>query len=416
MRHGAKVWDDLEIKPLRLKQRLAESGYSHGWLAGEITKKGYKASRTLIWAVLNKQYQPTDYGKLKEYIEQILLENKIATAGIWNELPGGECRMRQYRPQNSYKKRIGSNRRNRSNGSSSNGLNGLNDSHGLNKKEKEEMNYTKSYLDDDVLRHFGLENDPFFDIMDFMDIWVSPRIKVVERRVYDTIRRHGIMAIVGDIGAGKTTFLRYVLTKMLKEKNIKIIYPDRMDRKELNGASLTQSVITQLGGQRIPRSAVERDALARRLLEENVRMGSNPVLILDEAHDLREEAYIALKRLWDSGMIFKLLSIILVGQEGDNVINGLKANLENNIFIREFSERCYVVDLGSLNGSMAQYLDFRFKKIGGDIHKVFSDKSLAMLSKRADVPQLANNIAIRAMANAFRDGKRQVEEGHILEA
>ena len=413
MRHGAKVWDDLEIKPLRLKQRLAESGYSHGWLAQEITKKGYKASRTLVWAVLNKQYQPTDYQKLQEYIEQILTENKIATAGIWNELPGGECRMRQYRPQNSYKKRIGSNRRNRSHGSSSNGLNGL------NKKEKEEMNYTKSYLDDDVLRHFGLENDPFFDIMDFMDIWVSPRIKVVERRVYDTIRRHGIMAIVGDIGAGKTTFLRYVLTKMLKEKNIKIIYPDRMDRKELNGASLTQSVITQLGGQRIPRSAVERDALARKLLEENVRMGSNPVLILDEAHDLREEAYIALKRLWDSGMIFKLLSIILVGQGGFDSTNTpyeLMDRLQNNPFIREFAERCYVVDMGSLTGSMAQYLDFRFKKIGGDIHKVFSDKSLAMLSKRADVPQLANNIAIRAMANAFRDGKRQVEEGHILEA
>ncbi|HHT9137359.1 MAG TPA: ExeA family protein [Candidatus Wunengus sp. YC60] len=414
MRHGAKVWDTLETKPLRLKQRLTESGYSQGWLAREITKKGYKASRTLIWTVLNKQYQPTDFGKLKEYIEQILTESKIAAAGIWNELPGGECRMRQYRPQNSYKKRIGSNRRSRSNG-----LNGLNGSHGLNKKEEVEMNYTKSYLDDDVLRHFGLENDPFFDIMDFMDIWVSPRIKVVERRVYDTIRRHGIMAIVGDIGAGKTTFLRYVLTKMLKEKNIKIIYPDRMDRKELNGASLTQSVITQLGGQRIPRSAVERDALARKLLEENVRMGSNPVLILDEAHDLREEAYIALKRLWDSGMIFKLLSIILVGQGGFDSTNTpyeLMDRLQNNPFIREFAERCYVIDMGSLNGSMAQYLDFRFKKIGGDIHKVFSDKSLAILSKRADVPQLANNIAIRAMANAFRDGKRLVEEGHILEA
>ena len=281
------------------------------------------------------------------------------------------------------------------------------------------MNYTKAYLDEEVLRHFGLENDPFFDILDFTDIWISPRLKVVERRVHDTIRRHGIMAIVGDIGAGKTTFLRYVLTKTLREKTIKIIYPDRMDRKMLNGSALTQAVITQLGGQRIPRSAVERDALAKRLLEENVKMGSNPVLILDEAHDLQEEAYIALKRIWDSGMIFKLLSIILVGQGGvdsKNTPYALMDRLQNNPFIREFAERCYVVDIGSLNGSMAQYLAFRFGKAGGDVHKVFGDKALAMLSKRADVPQLANNIAVRAMNNAWKDGKRQVEVQHVAEA
>ena len=281
------------------------------------------------------------------------------------------------------------------------------------------MNYTKSYIDDEVLSHFGLESDPFYDIIDFTDVWVSPRLKVIERRVYDTIQRHGIMAIIGDIGAGKTTFLRYVLSKLLKEKNIKIIYPDRMDRKQLVGSALTQAVITQLGGQRIPRSGVERDAIAKRLLEENVRMGTNPVLVLDEAHDLREEAYIALKRLWDSGMIFKLLSIILVGQGGTdskNISYELKDRLENNPFIREFAERCYVIDMGNLNGSMAQYLEFRFKKGGGDVKKVFSDKALHVLAKRADVPKLANNIAIRAMNQAYKDGKFQVAPEHVMQA
>ena len=169
----------------------------------------------------------------------------------------------------------------------------------------------------------------------------------------------------------------------------------------------------------MPRNGGEKDALAKRLLEENVKMGTNPVLILDEAHDLQEEAFIALKRLWDSGMIFKLLSIILVGQGGVNRYSanyGLKRNLEENMWVREFSERCYVVDLGSLNGSMAQYLDYRFKKIGGNINKSFSDKALHLLAKRADVPQLANNIAIRAMQNAYRDGKTQVLPEHVAEA
>ena len=362
----------------------------------------------------------TTYDRLKKIVEEVLTEHKIAITGIWNYLAGAEYKMHRMRPH-GFRHRAFHPLNPRQRGTDDppgrlyrRGIKGED----ITQKE-EEMNYTKSYLDEEVLRHFGLEGDPFFDILDFTDIWISPRLKVVERRVYDTVRRHGIMAIVGDIGAGKTTFLRYVLTKMLKEKTVKIIYPDRMDRKQLNGSALTQAVITQLGGQRIPRSGVERDALAKRLLEENVKMGSNPVLILDEAHDLREEAYIALKRIWDSGMIFKLLSIIIVGQGGvdsSNTPYELMDRLQNNPFIREFAERCYIVDLGNLNGSMSQYLDFRFKKVNGDVHKIFGDKALHMLSKRADVPQLANNIAIRAMNNAWKDGKRQVEAEHVAEA
>ena len=434
MRKASKAWDELKTAPLRLKQRLAEAGRSMGWLAEEVSKKGYKTKRGTIWLVINKQNQPREFPRLKGLIEEILLDNRISKDGIWQPWAGAERRMWQSNARNSYRWRSGAKN-----------VCGYKPKHNIRKykqgfplevcgndilkpcprprsgiqKEEGEMNYTKSYLDDEVLSHFGLESDPFYDIMDFTDVWISPRLKVIERRVYDTVRRHGIMAIIGDIGAGKTTFLRYVLSKMLKEKNIKIIYPDRMDRKQLVGSALTQAVITQLGGQRIPRSAVERDALAKRLLEENVRTGTNPVLVLDEAHDLREEAYIALKRIWDSGMIFKLLSIILVGQGGtdsQNISYELKDRLENNPFIREFAERCYVIDMGNLNGSMAQYLEFRFKKGGGDVKKVFSDKALHALSKRADVPQLANNIAIRAMNQAYKDGKFQVAPEHVMQA
>ncbi len=409
MRHTSKMWDNAPNKPLRFKQRLAEMGRSHAWLAKECAKKGYKISRISIWGVINKQYRTPEYDRLKKIIEEVLSDHKIALTGIWNYLPGAEYKMGRVRPKGfRYATRQKKHDR-RVNPAVLKLIEG----------KEVELNYTKSYLEDEVLRHFGLESDPFYDILDFTDVWISPRLKVVERRVQDTIRRHGIMAIVGEIGSGKTTFLRYFLTKMLKEKSVKIIYPDRMDRKALNGACLTQAVITQLGGQRIPRGAVQRDALARKLLEENVKMGTNPVLVLDEAHDLREEAYIALKRLWDSGMIFKLLSILLVGQGGvdeHNTPYELMDRLQNNPFIREFAERCYVVDIGSLNGSMSQYLDFRFKKAGVDVHKIFGDKALGMLSKRADVPQLANNIAIRAMAAAYRDGKFQVAPEHVMEA
>lgn len=404
MRSKSELWN-MKNRPIKLKNRLREAGKSHGWLAAEITKKGYRIARETLWGVINRQYQikKGDPEKLKRIIEEVLTENRISIKGIWLYDNGSEQGMGK-QPLKLYTHNNGEAR---------------NFHYSLNRREGMDMNYTKTYLDDEVLRHFGLKEDPFFDLIDFTDIWISPRLKVVERRVYDTIKRHGIMAIIGDIGAGKTTFLRFMLTKMLKEKAIKIIYPDRMDRRKLDGASLTQAVIRQLGGQSIPRNGIERDALAKRLLEDNVKMGTNPVLVLDEAHDLTVEAFIGLKRVWDSGMIFKLLSIILVGQGGvrsDNVSYGLLERLEINPFIREFAERCYVVDLGGLNGTMGQYLKYRFEKVGGDVNKIFTDKALHILAKKADVPQLANNIAIRAMQNTYRDGKTQVQPEHVAEA
>ncbi len=393
MRKRSKAWDELKTNPIHLKQRLAEAGKSIKWLAEEVTKRGYKISRVTMWCVVNKQYRPKkDFERLKTLIEKVLKENHISTRGIWSKLPDGEKMMHKIRVLPRMEE--------------------------YPKKEVNEVNYTRMFLDEEVLKHFGLKEDPFFDTSDFTDIWLSPRHKVLERRVYETIKRHGIMALVGPIGAGKTTFLRYLLGKFTQDKTIKVIYPDRLDRARLSGASLTQGIIKELGGGRIPRSGVERDALARSLLEENARSGIHPVLVLDEAHDLKEEAFIALKRLWDSGMLFRCLAILLVGQGGiDKYGNsyGLLGKLEHNPWIREFAERCYTVDMGDLNGSMRSYLEYRFKRAGGDVGRVFEDKALAILTKKADVPQLVNNICIRAMVAAYRDGRLRVTAEHIAE-
>src|SRR5574343_350365 len=183
MRHGSKMWDNAPNKPLRLKQRLAEAGRSPGWLAEEVTKKGYKISRATMWGVINKQYRTSEYDRLKKIVEEVLTDNKISIQGIWNYLPGAEYKMHRVRPH-GFRHRAFHPLHPRQRGTIAvpllRGIKGEK----ISQKE-EEMNYTKLYLEDEILRHFGLESDPFYDILDFTDIWVSPRLKVVERRVYD---------------------------------------------------------------------------------------------------------------------------------------------------------------------------------------------------------------------------------------
>jgi len=353
VRHEAKVWN-MGKRPIRLKSRLADEGISQAELA-----RGIGLSRPLINTVCERGYLPPSVEDFKERVEKFLRERKISTAGIWQvawDLKDKRMRMPRILKH----------------------IRGTVPFRGQSPKEVRDVNFTKEYLTEEELRHFGLQDDPFFDLADYQEIYKSPQLKVVERKFWETIKRHGIMAVVGAVGSGKSTLLRHILGRLMKDRSVRLIMPDAIDRQRLCGSNITQAVISQMGCTKVPRFAVERDRLAKRMLEESVKSGSDPVLVIDEAHDLKPEAIIALKRLWDSGMIFKLLSVIILGQGGEDNdgVWGLKSSLLFTSTLKEFAERCYLVDLGTMNGSMADYLDWRFSRAGGKVRKIFNDEAL----------------------------------------
>ena len=396
MRHEAKVWG-MKSRPIRLKERLSEAGIRQVELARELG-----LSRSLINTCCERGYLPPSIRDFKDRVEKFLRARRIAVAGVWQLEPAphtGKVRM----PRHTGRLREDDGRPHRVAPTTA--------------KEEVTMNFTKDFLTEEEIRHFVLEGDPFFDLDDHQDIYKSPQLKVVERKFFEVIKRHGIMAIVGEVGSGKSTLLRHIIGRLMRDRSVRMIMPDTIDRERLNGSNITQSVITQLGCVKVPRFAVDRDKLAKKMLEESVRTGADPVLVIDEAHDLKPEAIIGLKRLWDSGMIFKLLSVIIIGQGGEDQRGawGLKGSLLFHNQLKEFSERCYLVDLGLMNGSMGDYLDWRFAKVGGKVRKVFAEEALKMLVKKAPQPQVANNVALRAMKMAFKDGQLQVSKEHVAD-
>jgi len=71
------------------------------------------------------------------------------------------------------------------------------------------------------------------------------------------------------------------------------------------------------------------------------------------------------------------------------------------------------MDLGKLNGNIVDYLDYRFRKVGRPVREIFTDDALALVAQKAQTPQLANNVAMRAMQLAYQDGKSQVHFDHM---
>lgn len=396
----------MPYSPLRLKRRLSDSGLSQASLMKALNEKGYECSRPLINLVVNKGYIPDRAPEeFRNLVEEVLKGKGLSADSIWETEPDERRPAKNRAPRKLRNIPLPGE--------------GTGTERKTTGEEAKKMNYTKEYLEPEEIVHFGLEDDPFFDLDDHKDIWMSAQLKVAERQVWRTIKSRGIIAITGNYGMGKSTFLRHIISKLLGDKTVRIIMPDRLDRDMMTGGLLTEEIISQLGGTKMPRSAGQRDKVAKKLLEDNMKSGVYTVLAIDEAHDLKEKIFISLKRLWDSGMIFKLIAIVLIGAGGRDDAGknwGLRGMIEGNPYIKEFAERCYMVDLGKLNGNMSDYLDYRFHKAGRRASEIFTSDALAHLAQRAKTPQIANNIAVRAMKIAYQDGKTTVHFDHVNDA
>ena len=74
------------------------------------------------------------------------------------------------------------------------------------------------------------------------------------------------------------------------------------------------------------------------------------------------------------------------------------------------------MDLGKLTKLLPDYLSWRFKKVGSSLDRIFEASAVRTLADRAQTPQLAGILAIRAMREAFLDGARKVGVQHAMEA
>lgn len=280
-------------------------------------------------------------------------------------------------------------------------------------------NKTKEFLDPEHIRHFGLKADPFFDLGDHKAIWLNSRLERIKHLITLTAQNQGIMVLTGDYGAGKSTMLRHVLREMMTDGFTKIIMPDRLNRKELTGDMLGLAIIDQMGtpGMRVPSSTVRRDKLGKELLAKAIQRGEQPFMIIDEAHDLRPEIFIALKRIWDSGLIFRNIGILLAGSGGVEASGcpwGLRWEIEGNPELKEFAERTRLVDMGRLADGLTDYLSWRFTTVGNSLESVFDADAVAILADRAQTPQLLGILVVRAMREAYLDGALRVTIEHAL--
>lgn len=278
-----------------------------------------------------------------------------------------------------------------------------------NQKEKGgKKMLTKISLPEEALEHWGLRRDPFTNEMEASeDILDLKDLRAAERKILNAVDKNGWVAVTGPVGSGKTILLKKVEGRLAGKKDVVIVKPRIIEKQYLGASHVCDSILEDLGTSSVlHRATLEHKArLVGRTLEEVYRDGKRVVILIDEAHLLRPEALLALKRIYEFEVGFKkLLSIVLVGQ------SRLARELKSNFELAEVSQRVDLYELGSLNGAVGQYLLHKLSRAGlnGASAEIFDKSAIKAIQERADTPLSVNNLASAALLSAW-----DVSEKHV---
>lgn len=279
--------------------------------------------------------------------------------------------------------------------------------------QEESMLLRKQTLYPAARKHFGLFRDPFQDdIQSHEDMYVSPDIRYIREAMFQTAKHGGLLAVVAESGAGKTTLMRDLEDRIVRENQpILLIKPyvlamedNDQKGKTLKATHIAEAIMATVAPLERPKSSPEaRFRQLHQVLRESHAAGYRHCLVIDEAHSLPIPTIKHLKRFFELELGFKkLLSIILIGQPE------LKAKLsERNQDVREVVQRCEMVELSPLDGGrLDEYLKFKFDRLGKPIGEVIDPSGidalrakLTITSTRRDRPETVSLLYPLAVGN-----------------
>ncbi len=158
---------------------------------------------------------------------------------------------------------------------------------------------------------YGLKEKPFNVTSDPSFLFLSRRHKeAFSHLIYGIEERKGFLEITGEIGTGKTTLCRALLNRLNNKTKTAFVF-----NPNLSGLQLLQMVMEDLGLKSIRNNKMELYRQLNKFLIEQLTLGNNVVLIVDEAQNLRANLLEEIRLLSNlETEKEKLIQIVLVGQ------------------------------------------------------------------------------------------------------
>lgn len=242
---------------------------------------------------------------------------------------------------------------------------------------------------------FGFSEKPFSLLPDAGFLYLSKKHRMALTLLeYGLMNQAGFTAITGQIGTGKTTLIRHLLTKMEREHTVGLI-----SNTHRSFGELLQWILMAYNLPHANKSKVEMyqdfvDFMIRQYAE-----GRRTVLIVDEAQNMAADTLEELRMLSNvNADKDQVLQVILVGQKE------LRETLRRPDLI-QFAQRIAVdYHLDPLQADETpEYIRHRVVVAGGD-PELFDAEACALIHEASGgVPRLINLLCDTALVYGFAE-------------
>jgi general secretion pathway protein A len=253
------------------------------------------------------------------------------------------------------------------------------------------------------LRFFGLNEKPFAITPDPRYLYLSERhAEALAHLLYGVNESGGFIQLTGEVGTGKTTVVRTLLSRVPHHADVAVILNPRVTPVEF---LLTICEELGLGIADADRDSVKQmvDALNRRLLSAHAD-GRRIIVIVDEAQNLSTEVLEQVRLLTNlETPTQKLLQIILIGQPE---LRELLDRTELRQLAQRITGRYHLEPLS--REETRGYVRHRLR-VAGAAEEIFTPSALAEVHRLASgIPRAINVTCDRALLGAYTQERRKV--------
>jgi general secretion pathway protein A len=258
---------------------------------------------------------------------------------------------------------------------------------------------------------FGLIEKPFAITPDPRYLYLSERhAEALAHLLYGINEAGGFIQLTGEVGTGKTTVVRTLLSRVPQHADVAVILNPRVSATEF---LLTICEELGLGLDEANRGSAKEmvDALNRRLLGAHAE-GRRVIVIVDEAQNLSADVLEQVRLLTNlETPTQKLLQIILIGQEE---LRELLDRTELRQLAQRITGRYHLNPLSKQE--TREYVRHRLR-VAGASGEIFTPGALREVHRLSrGIPRVINVCCDRALLGAYTREARQVTPSLVRRA